>query len=242
MKRTIPLILAGAVLLLVLASFLLQVRDIRMEGNVTYTKEELTGMLFPGRLDRSVALCWLRERFGSHRELPFVEKYSLSFTGLTSVSIRIYEKSLAGYLAFQDYCLYFDWDGTIVESSTEKRPDLLCVSGLNPSYAVLGAQLPVGDASVYRMILSVSQYLTQNRIEWNGRSRTLMEIADEMILSGGETTLVFGSIRVFLGGTEHLEEKLGVMTDILPELSGRSGTLYLDSWTEGAAHPSYIFR
>ena len=242
MKRKILLILLLVLLVLAAAGFLVTVRDVTVEGNVTYTKTELTEMLFPTRLSRSVAVCWLKEHFAAHEELPFIEKYTLEFTGLTSVKLRIYEKSLAGFLSFQDYCLYFDWDGVLVESSRERRLDLLCVSGLNPDYAVLGTKLPVGDASVYRMILSVSQYLSQTRIEWEGRNRTLMEITDEMVLSGSEATLVFGSVRVFLGTTEHLEEKLGVMTDILPELTGRSGTLYLDTWTAGAAHPSYIFR
>ena len=54
--------------------------------------------------------------------------------------------------------------------------------------------------------------------------------------------LVAALMAVLLGAGTDLETKLSVMCDTLPELYGRKGTLYLDTYKQGELHPSYIFK
>ena len=54
--------------------------------------------------------------------------------------------------------------------------------------------------------------------------------------------LEFGELAVYQGESENMEGKLYAMEDILPELEGRKGTLYLDSYQSGAARPNYVFK
>ena len=47
---------------------------------------------------------------------------------------------------------------------------------------------------------------------------------------------------VQLGTGENMQEKLFLMADMLPELAGREGTLYLDNYREGSGGSGYIFK
>lgn len=60
--------------------------------------------------------------------------------------------------------------------------------------------------------------------------------------SFGDAELFIGDITVELGGDENLDGKIAELRDILPELSGLSGTLYLDTYDEANSSPTYTFK
>ena len=83
---------------------------------------------------------------------------------------------------------------------------------------------------------------------WTKRCLALL-LAVLMLVSLGAAQLaqagvsvVLGDITVLFGTAENLEAKLSVMCDTLPELYGRKGTLYLDTYKPGQLHPTYIFK
>ncbi len=232
---------AGVVLLAALLS--VRVRQVQVSGSAYYSQEELEQLLFPGFLDRSPLVVWLRQKTGNYPEIPFVERYTVRLTGLTSVQVTVYEKSMIGYVEFSGSYLYFDKDGLIVESSTERYGTLPRITGLDFDYAVLHQTLPVEDSRVFAEIQQISQYLETQEVDWGGEPRLLGELLDQINFDGaGQITCCFGEIRVFLGSAESLEGKLREMKDILPQLYGRSGTLYLDTYRENEPDPSYIFK
>lgn len=54
-----------------------------------------------------------------------------------SIRITVYEKSLAGYVTYLGRYLYFDRNGMVVESSSEKIDDVPEVTGLSFDHIVL---------------------------------------------------------------------------------------------------------
>ena len=56
-----------------------------------------------------------------------------------------------------------------------------------------------------------------------------------------EAELVMGDITVELGNSDSLDGKIAELHDIMPELSGLSGTLYLDTYDETNSSPTYRF-
>ena len=48
----------------------------------------------------------------------------------------------------------------------------------------------------------------------------------------GEISLDYGTVQVLLGGQENLTQKILRLSYILPELSGKTGTLHVENWTE----------
>ena len=51
-----------------------------------------------------------------------------------------------------------------------------------------------------------------------------------------------GDITVELGNSDSLDGKIAELHDIMPELSGLSGTLYLDTYDETKTNPMYTFK
>ena len=240
MKKWILIVLA--VLLAVLAVFaLLPVKSIRFDGDSVYTEEELKELIF-GSDSPKYYPARLKELFYNHQEIPFLARYDLVFGKERSITVHLYEKSLAGCIRFQNYYLYFDWDGVLVEIGTQKLDGLYEVRGLPVEHAVKGEVLPVSDSGILHTILTLNQFLNRETIRWNGQNRLLGELCEGIRFKGSAVQLEFGDIAVYLGESDNMEGKLYAMEDILPELEGKKGTLYLDSYQNGAARPNYVFK
>lgn len=59
--------------------------------------------------------------------------------------------------------------------------------------------------------------------------------------SYNEAELVMGDITVELGNSDNLDGKIAELHDIMTELTGLSGTLYLDTYDETNSSPTYRF-
>ena len=241
MKRFL-LVFLGVLLLMAVITCVLPIKSFTIEGeNSYYSHNELKAKILEGKSDRAL-IYYLQERLTKHRTIPFIEKYTVSFRGFRHVTAKVYEKSVIGYIRFQQYYLYFDWDGTLVESSEMRIPWIFEVTGLDNDHAVLGEKIKVSDPDSFNSILTITQFLESNKVTLDGKETKLADWAERIHFSQAGVSVVFGDITVLLGSGKDLEAKLSVMCDTLPELYGRKGTLYLDTYKNGEAHPSYIFK
>lgn len=232
-KKKIGLI-AGVILVLVLAIVLVSVRitEITVTGNERYTDEQMIEILFPDQLSRIPVICYLRNRFQEHETIPFVEDYKIVFQGPGRVEIIVYEKSVVGYVSYMSSYMYFDKDGIIVESANEKLPGIPWITGLKFGQIVLYQKLPVESDEIFREILNLTQILSVYEIQ-----------VDKIHYNSfGEATLYMGEIEVILGDNESLNGKVAELNDMLPQLAGRSGVLYLDSYDETKTNAMYAFK
>lgn len=232
-KKKIGLI-AGVILVLVLAIVLVSVRitEITVTGNERYTDEQMIEILFPDQLSRIPVICYLRNRFQEHETIPFVEDYKIVFQGPGRVEIIVYEKSVVGYVSYMSSYMYFDKDGIIVESANEKLPGIPWITGLKFGQIVLYQKLPVESDEIFREILNLTQILSVYE----------MQVDKIHYNSFGEATLYMGEIEVILGDNESLNGKVAELNDMLPQLAGRSGVLYLDSYDETKTNTMYAFK
>ena len=131
--------------------------------------------------------------------------------------------------------MYFDKDGIIVESSGEQLPGVPWVTGLEYGKILLYEPLEVKndpDGEIFGRILNLTQVLSINEVK-----------VDKIDFdSFGNANLSVGDITVELGGSENLDGKVTELKGILPELSGLSGTLYLDTYDEANTNPTYTFK
>lgn len=241
MKKKIFLAVLGVLLIALAALMLVPAGEIRFEGNNYYSAEELKERIFGEGRPRYL-LVRAGEMLGRHKDIPFVERYGLSFGPGLDISVVVYEKALAGYILFQDYYLYFDWDGTLVETSSRRLEDVYEVSGLSISHAVVGEKLPLGEDGKINSILTITQFLNRERIRWGTEELLLGDLAKRIRFGSDGIILELEDIRVLLGGGDNMEAKLFVMADMLPSLKGRKGTLYLNIYRAGADSPSYVFK
>ena len=233
----IALVLAAALVVLAL----IPAGTIRYEGNAFYSEETLTKEIFGDSKPRYFVVR-LQEMLTKHKEIPFVDHYEVRFGSGRSITVQLYERSLAGYLRFQDYNLYFDWTGMVVESSREKIDGVFEVTGLGVDHAVVGEKLPVSDSNMIDSILTIGQFLKKENISWGGSETMLSSLAQRIRFTSDGVFVDLSGISVFLGGDDNMDAKLFLMADILPELYGRKGTLYLDNYQTGAVRPHYVFK
>lgn len=235
-KRHRGLIIVGVVLLLVLLAgtilVSLQITDISVRGNKRYGEQEIIDMIFDGKWDRYTAYCYYKDKTSPHKSLPFIEDYKLVFRSPSQIEVIVYEKSVVGYLDYMGSCMYFDKDGIIVESSNEVLPGVPLVTGLKFGHIILYKPLPVENDKIFEEIMNLTQQLA------------LYEVGVDKIYydNGREVTLYIGDIKVLLGNHENLTGKIGVLKDVLPELTGKAGTLSLDNYDPGSINTFYSFR
>lgn len=226
MKRKYRVMLAGGILLLLIllisAFYALHISNITYTGSTHYTDEELTARIFDKSYSRNLLYCFWNARYGEKKTIPFIETYDMELKGWNELEIRIYEKSVVGYVEYKGYRMYFDKDGIIVESSLEALENVIKIDGLKFGHMVLHQKLPVEDEEIFDIILRLTQILIKNEIP-----------ANEIRFDKKKGILVFiDQVEVLLGDKSFLDEKVAKLKNLLPDLEGLSGTLYMNEFTE----------
>lgn len=218
-----------AILLVILLLISLRIRKIEVSGNHRYTEEQLVEEIFDTPISRSLLWCYVNNRFGTHKTIPFVEDYEIHFTDPLAVKVIVYEKSVVGYVTYMGSNLYFDKDGIIVESTTERLSGIPRVDGMSFSHIVLGQKLPVAEEEIFPQVLELTQVLAVNGID-----------ADSIRFSkSGESTVSVGNLRVRMGSFVNMDAKLIELRDILASHPDLSGTLHLEDYDPNNAKPQF---
>ena len=113
------------------------VHTVYVEGNIHYTNEEVMAMVMEGYYGSNSLYLSLKYRDKSVENIPFVEKMDVSVVDPHTIKIQVYEKSLAGFVEYLDRYMYFDRDGTIVESSEMQTAGVPEVTGLKFDHVVM---------------------------------------------------------------------------------------------------------
>lgn len=227
--------LAAAVLVLglllagLLVVTLFQIRDVDVTGNSHYTKEEILDRVIADKYSSNSLYLVFKYKYLDTEEIPFVDKIEVSLQGPGKVKIRVYEKSIVGYVTYMGANLYFDKDGIVVESSSEVKEGIPCISGLRFDSLALYQKLSVENDSVFERILNITQLVKKYEL-----LPDKIEFGSDM-----ELTLYFDQVRVALGNSGSLEVKVGRLHDLFPDLEGRSGIFHMENYTEDSKFISF---
>lgn len=206
-----------------------KITNVTVEGNVHYTSDEISQIVMTGQFGDNSLYLSMKYRNKSVDTIPFVETMDVTIVDSHSIKIRVYEKSLAGYIEYLGNYLYFDKDGIVVESSDIKTSSIPQVTGLTFDHVVLYDVLPVENEAVFNQILDITQLLEKYGI-----------YADKIYFdSNYEMTLFFGSIKAAIGTNEYIDEKIMELKEILPNLEGKSGTIELENYTEDKENTTF---
>lgn len=222
-----------AVLILIfsvlLAVGIFRVDKVEVIGNSYYTEEEITKLVM-GEQKNSLYLVFLYDYLGG-KEIPFVDSIEVSLEAPNSIKIRVYEKTMIGYVEYMGSNLYFDKDGTVVESSGEVLEGIPCIKGLKFDTLVLYQPLDVENADIFDILLSVTQMTEKYDLEPNA-----ITLQNE----GTQIVLTFGNVRINLGAGQNMDEKAARIQSLLPELTDKSGVLHMEEYTNESTNISFI--
>ena len=201
-----------------------RVQTIIVSGAGRYNNDDIISMVMDSPLTENTL--YLKWKYGKKAitTVPFIEKIDVQVVTHDTVKLNVYEKSLAGYISYLGQYMYFDREGIVVESGSEKIDGVPQVMGLKFDYVVLNERLPVENEAVFSQILSITQLLDKYVLD---ADRIFFDASYNMYL-------YFGSIECDLGSSNYAEEKLEQLVNILPELEGESGIIRLKDYTPGA--------
>ena len=206
------------------------VDTIIVEGSTHYTTDEINRMVIgDGFLAKNSIILSLKYRNKEIKDVPFIETMSVRILSPTTIKITIYEKAVAGYVEYMGQYIYFDKDGTVVESSDIRTEGIPQIMGMKFDHVVLWEKLPVSDEEIFKNILDVSQLLEKYEIK-----------VDKIYFDDDyNVTLYFDQARVKLGSFDYIDEKIIRLKAILPELKGKKGVLKLQNFTVDSEYASF---
>lgn len=235
-KRTLILSAAFLFILTVLIAgyiYILQnytVTTVYVDGNVHYTNEEIMDMVMGGRFGNNSLFLSMKYKDKGMENIPFIQAMDVTIEAKDTIRITVYEKALAGYVSYLGQYIYFDKDGIVVETSTERTTGIPQVTGLKFDHVILHERLPVEKVEVFDEILNITQQLDKYSMS-----------ADRIYFdSNYQVTLVFGEAKVALGLDGYMDEKIMKLQYILPSLIGKKGTLDMREYSEDTK--SYSFE
>lgn len=200
---------------------LYRLKNITVEGLTRYTEEEFLEKLELGFLTSITPLYCLSDSL-AQKEIPFVEKYEITYVDQQSAKVTVHEKRVTGCVVIMGRYMYFDKDGIVVESSDSRVAGIPVITGLEFNEIVLYKELQVQKQSLFNTILELTRLIEQNHIE-------VEEISFD---STYEVTLYLENITVLLGKKTSYDEELNALEGILASIGGRTGTLDMRNYTK----------
>ena len=227
------LIIGIAVLLIVfsvlLAVGIFKVEEVEVTGNSYYSKSEITELVM-GEHKNSLYLVFLYDYLDG-KDIPFVDSVEVTMESPSRIKIHVYEKTMIGYVEYMGSNLYFDKDGTVVESSNAILEGIPCIKGLKFDTLTLYQPLNVANTEVFEVLLSMTQMM--KKYELNPDAITLKNDSTEIVLT-------FADVKINLGSGENMDEKASRIKTLLPDLADKSGTLHMEEYTNESTNISFI--
>ncbi len=205
------------------------VTNIYVSGNSHYTNDEIIDMVLQGRMSHNSLYLSYKYRDKSIKDIPFVEKIDVDIVSPDTIRINVYEKAIAGYMAYLGRYIYFDRNGIVVESSLEPSNLVPEVMGLTFDYIIMHEKLPIDNEKVFEEILDITQLLSKYELR-----------ADRILFdSDYNVYLYFGDIEASLGTEAFIDEKIIQLQYILPKLEGKTGILEMKDFDEDTKNVTF---
>jgi cell division protein FtsQ len=209
LKTLGTLLVIGIPIAIFISTFYLQ--NVTIEGVTRYTPEEIQGKIIQKKYDSNTLLLYLRLKYFTDINIPFIEDIDIEFVDNHSVNIIVYEKKVTGCVKFLGEYLYFDKDGIVVESSAERLSDIPQIKGLKFDKIILHEKLEVQKDELFDVILNLTQLIDKYELDIDSISFN----------SKYEVTVECDNIRVLLGKRSTYDEVLAELKNILVEVDGR---------------------
>lgn len=230
MKKKVILIAT----LIILAGGLLyfntySLEEIRVSGCETVDEQIIIDAIEARGFADSTILLYISNKIKPIEEIPFVSKIEIEFISKNVISVTVYEKSMAGCVEYMDGYVYFDKDGIILESSSDKIENVPCIKGLKFYEWEMGKKIPIEDEGKFQSILTITQLIDKYGLEIDGIKFT----------TENEIILFHEGITIELGEGEYLAIQMMNLGSILEGLQGLEGTLYMKDYNSDDATASF---
>lgn len=260
-KKIFKNILVSVLLVLVIGvlpfSLFFGIKEVEVIGNTRYTEAEIKDMALTKFYSSNSFLVTRLDGNQEGEDIPFINGFKLEAVSRNKIRIIVSEKQIIGYVKAGDHNAFFDNDGLVVEILEPKsvkgnpaiageavdekqliKPEAVdegatvfhaavtnvpLVEGLDTGSIELNRKLKVADASVFSTIWGIAKMVEKFNVQ-----------PDKVVFGDdNNVTMYYGDIRVLIGDSSLLEEKIARAAAILPKLVGKSGELHLEDYKAG---------
>ena len=117
--------------------------------------------------------------------------------------------------------MYFDRTGIVIETSQKARDDVPEVTGITVDELELYEPLSTTEPEKFENILKAAELLS---LEGLNPDEIRYSTKDELIV-------IFGKLNVMMGNGSSLEEKVMVLSSVLPTVEQKSGNLNMENYS-----------
>ena len=196
-----------------------QVDEVQVMGSSHYSEKQIKKMVLRGPMASNSVLAPLIYTKKNTKDVPFVEGYTVTRLNRHTICVSVKEKDIVGCIPYLDSYIYFDRNGTFIESSTERNEKIPFFDGIKVKDVIYNEELPIKDKMVMNTAVALSTIFQKN-----DKIPDHIEFSDD-----GQISLLYGDITVKLGKDEYLEDKMTRVLAILPLISDKKGILHAEN-------------
>ena len=216
--------ITGLIVVLLLAGVIFfftyyQVDEVQVMGSSHYSEKQIKKMVLRGPMASNSILAPIIYTKKNTKDVPFVEGYTVTRLNRHTICVSVKEKDIVGCIPYLDSYIYFDRNGTFIESSTERNEKIPFFDGIKVKHVIYNEELPIKDKTVMNTAVALSTIFQKN-----DKIPDHIEFSDD-----GQISLLYGDITVKLGKDEYLEDKMTRILAILPLISDKKGILHAEN-------------
>lgn len=216
--------ITGLIVVLLLAGVIFfftyyQVDEVQVMGSSHYSEKQIKKMVLRGPMASNSILAPIIYTKKNTKDVPFVEGYTVTRLNRHTICVSVKEKDIVGCIPYLDSYIYFDRNGTFIESATERNEKIPFFDGIKVKHVIYNEELPIKDKMVMNTAVALSTIFQKN-----DKIPDHIEFSDD-----GQISLLYGDITVKLGKDEYLEDKVTRVLAILPLISDKKGILHAEN-------------
>lgn len=204
--------------------FAFHIDTVKVEGTNIYTEDEIEACVFARKYSDNELLLLLYNKIFGINKLPFVEDIDIDYKDRNTVLLHVYDKAISGCIKYMGQYVYFDKEGTVLESLPRRRQEVPLVSGIKFGDFSIGEKFKVEDDSLFDAIMNVSQLINHYEIS-----------IKRIHINDGDIMLYSGNVQVHLGKKKLYNDQLAVLSEVLNTTNKKklSGTIDMENYNTG---------
>lgn len=204
--------------------FGLRIEHVNVEGTEIYSAEEIKQSVFERKYSDNELFFLIYERLYGINKLPFVEDIEVTFENRNTVTLQVYDKTISGCIKYMGQYVYFDKDGTVLQSMPEKKEGVPVVTGIKFGTFTVGKVFSVRDDSLFATIMNLSQLISHYKITVDR-----IHVEDKRVL------LYVDGIEVILGKKTMYDDELSALSSVfdITEKKNMQGRIDMQNFRVG---------
>lgn len=200
-------------------SDMVRIVEIDISGNAHNTDDEILELA--GFSRDATVLDTIKHRPKLIENKGYIARMEISYPTVTTIKIVVIEKERMGYVKYMNSYLCVDSNGYIIDSVKTPDSDVARIEGLTVKSFALNEPLEI-DEETRLALLNIYKLISTYQLP--------AKVINLNYKKAEQISIDFGKIQANIGNARKLEEKMGLLKDILADIGPeKEGILFLEN-------------